>query len=76
MSHVLLLSLLRKPNKRILPAFNIKWWQRDVVLVTIQNLPVLMTTGYPISFPSVLKMWFFGMQAVSGRISRQKIMRS
>ena len=44
----------------------------DVVLVTIQNLPVLMTTGYPISFPSVLKMWFFGMQAVSGRISRQK----
>ena len=50
---------------------------RDVVLVTIQNLPVLKTTGYPISFPpSSLKMWFFGMQAVSGRISRQKIMRS
>ena len=44
----------------------------DVVLVAIQNLPVLMTTGYPISFPPVLKMCFFGMQAVSGRISRPK----
>ena len=47
-------------------------WCCALVLVTIQNLPVLMTTGYPISFPSVLKMWFFGMQAVSGRISRPK----
>ena len=36
------------------------------------------TTEYPVSLPSIcfLEMWFFGMQAVSGRISRQKIMRS
>ena len=36
------------------------------------------TTEYPVSLPSIcfLEMWFFGMQAVSRRISRQKIMRS
>ena len=36
------------------------------------------TTEYPVSLPSIcfIEMCFFGMQAVSGRISRQKIMRS
>ena len=59
----------------ISPGGESSWSKRgsDVVLVTIQNLQVLKTTGYPISFPPLSsRCGFFGMQAVSGRIYRPK----
>ena len=64
-------------------SFSIFWPETEhfqknsVVLVTIQNLPVLKTTGYPISFPPLSsRCGFLECRPLAGEYTAQKIMRS